>query len=185
MITAADVKKFSMATAEKEELMVSAIATAGCSFAETAGENIETDLNHPGTINIIVATNGNPTESCLMQTFITATEAKTASLKELDIRSRYSGDLATVTDSLVIASTNNGQQIKFGGPTSKIGRLVGYCVREAVRSAIIKQGLSPDRSLFNRFAERKLPLKELVSEISRASSLKISEEELMTKFIKK
>jgi iron complex transport system ATP-binding protein len=186
MITAADVKNFSMATAEKEDLMVSAIATAGCSLAETAGENVETDLNYPGTINIIVVIQGNPTESCLMQTFITATEAKTASLKELDVRSKYSGDPATgtVTDSLVIASTNNGSKIKFGGPTSKLGKLVGYCVRETVKNAIIKQGLSPNRSIFNRFAERNLPIKEFISEISKASSLRVSEEEIMAKLAK-
>ncbi|MGB9853718.1 MAG: adenosylcobinamide amidohydrolase [Candidatus Bathyarchaeales archaeon] len=186
MITAADVGKFSMMTTEKEDLIVSAIATAGCSLAETAGENIETDLNHPGTINTIVAIHGNPTESCLMQTFITATEAKTASLKELDVRSKYSGDPATgtVTDSLVIVSTNNGPQIKFGGPTSKLGKLVGYCVRKAVKNAIIKQGLSLNRSIFNRFAERNLPIKEFISEISKASSLRINEEEIMAKFAK-
>ena len=186
MITAADVKKFSMVTAEKEDLIVSAVATAGCSFAETAGENIEADLNHLGTVNIMVAIHGNPAESCLMQTFITATEAKTASFKELDIRSKYSGNPATgtVTDSLVIVSTDNGPQIKFGGPTSRLGRLVGYCVKEAVKSAIIKQGLSPNRSIFNRFAERKLPIKEFISEISKASSLRINEEEIMAKFAK-
>ncbi|MEM3641974.1 MAG: hypothetical protein QXH37_08655, partial [Candidatus Bathyarchaeia archaeon] len=83
-----------------------------------------------------------------------------------------------------IASTNNGPQIRFGGPTSSLGKLVGYCVRETVKSAIIRQGLSPNRSIFNRFAERKLPIKEFISEISKASSLRINEEEIMAKFAK-
>jgi adenosylcobinamide amidohydrolase len=37
MITAADINKFSMITTRKDNLAVSAIATAGCSLAETAG----------------------------------------------------------------------------------------------------------------------------------------------------
>lgn len=184
MITAADVKNFSISTAKKEDLMVNAIVTAGCSFAETAGENIEAKVTTPGTINIIIAIHGNLTESCLMQTFITAVEAKTAGLRDLDVRSKYSGDPATgtITDSLVIASTNTGSKIRFGGPASKLGKLVGYCTREAVKNAVIRQSsLSPNRSILKRFAERKLPIKEFVSEISKANSLNISEEEVWSK----
>lgn len=184
MITAADVKNFSISTAEKEDLKVNVIVTAGCSFAETAGENIEAKVVTPGTINIIVAIHGNPTESCLMQTFITAVEAKTAGLRDLDVRSKYSGDPATgtITDSLIIASTNIGPRIRFGGPASKLGKLVGSCTREAVKNAVMKQSyLSPNRSILKRFAERKLPIKDFVSEISKANSLEISEEEVWSK----
>jgi adenosylcobinamide amidohydrolase len=184
MITAADVKNFSIVTTKKEELMVGAIATAGCSFAETAGEKIEASVKSLGTVNTIVVIHGNPTESCLMQAFITATEAKTAGLRELDVRSKYSGDPATgtITDSIVIASTNMGSKIRFGGPASKLGQMVGYCTREAVKDAVIKQGpLHPCRSILNRFAEKKLPIKELVGEILKESSLRINGEEAWLK----
>lgn len=186
MITAADVKNFSMVTTKEEDLMVNAIATAGCSFAETAGEKIEASVRSLGTINTIVVIHGNLSESCLMQTFITATEAKTAGLRELDVRSKYSGDLATgtITDSTVIASTGIGQKIRFGGPASKLGQMVGYCTREAVKNAIIKQScLQPSRSILNRFTERKLPIKDLTREIIEASSLRISGEEAWLKVV--
>jgi hypothetical protein len=119
-----------------------------------------------------------------MQAFITATEAKTAGLRELDVRSKYSGDPATgtITDSIVIASTNMGSKIRFGGPASKLGQMVGYCTREAVKDAVIKQGpLHPCRSILNRFAEKKLPIKELVGEILKESSLRINGEEAWLK----
>jgi adenosylcobinamide amidohydrolase len=187
MITAADINKFSMITTRKDNLAVSAIATAGCSLAETAGENIEVSLAAPGTINIIVAIDGNPTDSCLLQTFITAIEAKTASLRDLDVRSTYTGDLATgtITDSLTIISTNEGPKIRYGGPASKLGRLVGCCTREAVKDAILKNGnINPTRSIWKRFSERKMPIEELITEISKTSHVNISLEEITSKISK-
>ncbi|MBC7129660.1 adenosylcobinamide amidohydrolase [Candidatus Bathyarchaeota archaeon] len=186
MITAADVTKFSLKTMELNGLRVSAIATAGCSFAETAGENIEAKVsnNRAGTINIIIAIEGNPTESCMMQNFIAATEAKTAALRELDIRSRYSGDPATgtVTDSLAIVATNVGPLIRYGGPASKLGKLVSQCTRSAVKEAALKNGaLSPARSLFQRFCERKIPLNKLLREILETKIATINLEELNMK----
>jgi hypothetical protein len=60
--------------------------------------------------------------------------------------------------------------------------MVGYCTREAVKDAVIKQGpLHPYRSILNRFAEKKLPIKELVGEILKESSLRINEEEAWLK----
>lgn len=187
MITAADVNKFSMITTSKDNLAVSAIVTAGCSLAETAGENIEVSLTVPGTINMIVAIDGDPTESCLLQTFITATEAKTASLRTLDVRSTYTGDLATgtITDSLTIISTNKGPKIRYGGPASKLGRLVGYCAREAVKDAILKNGnMSPTRSIWKRFYERKMPIEELITEISKTNTTNMRLEEITSKISK-
>lgn len=188
MITAADINKFSIVTAEEGDLSVSAVVTAGCSLAETSGEEIETASFTPGTINTIIVINGNPTESCLLETFITATEAKTAGLRDLDVRSSYSGDPATgtITDSLAVLSTNNGLKIRHGGPASKLGRLVGYCARKAVKDAILKNGnyLIPTRSVLKRLSERKLPIEELVLEISKKSHITVDTEEINSRIIK-
>jgi len=187
MITAADIRKFSMRTSRKDYLTVCAIVTAGCNLAETAGENVEISISPPGTINIIVAIDGNPTESCMLQTFITATEAKTAALRDLDVRSTYTGDYATgtVTDSLTIVSTNKGPEVRYGGPASKLGSLIGYCTREAVKSAILNSGnISPKRSLWRRLSERKLPIEELVSEVLRRTHAKIDPKEVTSRIAK-
>jgi len=145
MVTAAAVEKFVLASKKDGDLAVSVIATAvdpegnTCSHAESAGETIEVE-EMTGTINIMVVIDGNPTESCLVSTVITATEAKAAALKELDIRSRYSGDVATgtITDAMIVAKTNRGAPIVYGGPASKLGQLVGYCTRKAVKEAVMK-----------------------------------------------
>jgi adenosylcobinamide amidohydrolase len=145
MVTAAAVEKFAWASEKDGDLTVTVTATAvdvegnTCSHAETAGEimNVKEML---GTINIMVIIDGNPNESCMVSTVLTATEAKTAALWELDIRSRYSGDVATgtITDAIIVAKTNRGVPIVYGGPASKLGQLVGYCTRRAVKESIMK-----------------------------------------------
>jgi iron complex transport system substrate-binding protein len=115
-------------------------------------------------------------DSCLAATLLTATEAKTAALKDLDIRSWYTGDSATgtITDSVVAASTNRGQIIDYGGPASKLGNLVGYCTRKAVKAAIFKQdGCLPCRPILDRLRERHLPVETLALELSKVDGLSV------------
>jgi adenosylcobinamide hydrolase len=186
MITAAQIKNFSQFTRITDDIAVSVIATAGCSHAESAGEPIEAKYDE-GTINIIVVIDGNPTESCLVSALGTATEAKTAAIKDLDIRSRYSGDAATgtITDSVVVASTSRGPIISYGGPASKLGNLVAYCTRNAVKEAIMKQSeCLPCRSVLNRLKERHLPVEKLASELSKVTSLGIDEKTLASSLVK-
>jgi len=145
MVTAAAVDKFALVSKKDGDLTVTVVATAvdpegnTCSHAETAGETIQVE-EMMGTINIMVVIDGNPSTSCLVTTILTATEAKTAALWELDIRSRYSGDVATgtITDAIIVAKTNRGALIVYGGPASKLGQLVGYCTRKAVKEAVMK-----------------------------------------------
>jgi adenosylcobinamide amidohydrolase len=186
MVTAAAVENFSLVSKRNGELAVSVIATAAdnegntCNFAESAGEAIEAK-HIEGTINIIVVIDGNPTESCLVSTLITATEAKVVALKELDIRSRFSGDQATgtVTDAVVAAETGRGAPIVYGGPASELGQLVGYCTRKAVKEAVMKANeCMPCRSVFDRLRERHLPIERLASELSKAKSLNADEKTL-------
>ncbi|MCJ7561271.1 adenosylcobinamide amidohydrolase [Candidatus Bathyarchaeota archaeon] len=183
MITAAAIENFSLVSKRNGDLAVSVIATAAdnegntCNFAESAGEAIET-AHIEGTINIIVVIDGNPTESCLVSTLITATEAKVAALKELDIRSRFSGDQATgtVTDAVVAAETGRGAPIVYAGPASELGQLVGYCTRKAVKEAVMKANeCMPCRSVTGRLRERHLSTEKLASELSKVKSLNADE----------
>jgi adenosylcobinamide amidohydrolase len=183
MVTAAAVENFSLFSKRNGELAVSVIATAAdnegntCNFAESAGEAIE--VKHvEGTINIIVVIDGNPTESCLVSTLITATEAKMAALRELDIRSRFSGDQATgtVTDAVVAAKTGRGAPIVYAGPASELGQLVGYCTKKAVKEAVMKANeCIPRRSILNRLKERHLPVEKLAFELAKVKSLNADE----------
>jgi hypothetical protein len=146
------------------------VATAGWRHGESSGEDIENSHYAHGTINIIVFLNANPSDSCLVSLFLTATEAKTAAMNDYDIRSRYTGDAATgtITDSLSVAVTGKGQKIELGGPASTIGQLVGSAIRQAVKEAANRQeGQHEGRTLSRRLAERHLSLERLASELSK------------------
>jgi adenosylcobinamide amidohydrolase len=185
MITAAKIANMSHVAKTEGNVAVNVVATAGASHGESAGEPINAEQT-PGTINIIVVIHGNPTDSCLVAVFVTATEAKTAALNDLDIRSRYSGDAATgtITDSLSVATTNIGPAIELGGPASKLGQLVASCVRQAVKEAVKKQdGTFPARSIANRLKARHLTFVKMASELSKIESLSMDETALVNKLM--
>ena len=169
MITAANIKNYSLVSKKTGDFSVNVVATAGCSHGESSGEEMNVQ-EITGTINIIVLIDGNPTESCMVASLITATEAKSAALRDFDIRSLYTGDAATgsITDSITVASTSQGKTFGYGGPASKLGKLVGYCTRKAVTEAIIKQEpIWACRTVLDRLKERHLPLEKLAAEVSK------------------
>ena len=180
MVTAAEVKNYSLVSKKSDNFSVFVAATAGCSHGESSGE--EMDVSEiVGTINIIVLIDGNPSESCMVATLITATEAKSAVLRDFDVRSRYTGDSATgsITDSVTVASTGKGTPILLGGPASKFGKLVGYCARRAVTEALLRQEpVWANRSVFDRLKERHLPVEKLAAEVSKLEGLAVTPEGL-------
>jgi len=185
MVTAACVEKFAMASKHQASIGVSVIATAAddeghtCDHAESAGEEINAKVVENGTINIIVLIDGNPTDASLVSSMVTATEAKTAAMLQLDIRSVYSGEAATgtITDAIVCAKTGVGEKILFGGPASKLGQLVGFCTRQAVKAAIMKgRECSPIRSLTERLRAKHLSVEKLAQELSQIKSLGTKDE---------
>lgn len=180
MVTAANVHNFSLVTKKSDDFSVTVAATAGCSHGESSGEEMEVK-EITGTINIIVLIDGNPSESCMVAALITATEAKSAVLRDFDMRSRYTGDSATgsITDSVTVASTRKGKQVFLGGPASKLGKLVGYCARKAVAEALLRQEpVWGNRSVLDRLRERHLPLEKLASEVSKVEDLAVSAQQL-------
>jgi iron complex transport system ATP-binding protein len=180
MITAAKIKNYSLISKKAADFSVSVAATAGCSHGESSGEEMNVQ-EIVGTINIIVLIDGNPSESCMIAALITATEAKSAVLRDFDVRSRYTGDSATgsITDSVTVASTRSGKALSLGGPASKLGKLVGYCARRAVTEALLKQEpVWASRTVLDRLRERHLGLEKLAAEVSKVEGLGIDANEL-------
>jgi adenosylcobinamide hydrolase len=180
MVTAAKIKNYSLVTKKADGFSVSVAATAGCQHGESSGEEMNVQ-EITGTINIIVFIDGNPNDSCMVASVITATEAKSAALRDLDVRSRYTGDSATgsVTDSVTVATTGKGQNLILGGPASKLGKLVGSCTRQAVSEALLKQEpFWGTRTVLDRLKERHLPVEKLAAEISKIEGMEISAEKL-------
>jgi adenosylcobinamide hydrolase len=180
MVTAAKIKNYSLVTKKAVDFSVNAAATAGCSHGESSGEAMDVEET-PGTINVIVFIDGAPTDSCIIASLITATEAKSAALRDFDVRSFYTGDSATgsITDSVTVATNNKGKAIVYGGPASKLGQMVGYCTRKAVTEALIKQEpIWASRTVIDRLKERHLPLEKLAAEVSKVEGLAVDEKDL-------
>jgi adenosylcobinamide hydrolase len=175
IMTAANLKNVEVSSQEFEGTTITALATAGVHFATTTGDAIASTqrafhLKKWGTINIIVLVDGNLTESCTVNAVATTTEAKTVALRELDVRSRFSGNLATgtVTDSIVIATTKKGKPIKYAGSGTLVGELIGKTVKEAVKKAIDNQeNILPNRSLIIRLEERGITLGNMTTLFSQ------------------
>ncbi len=172
LMTAAQMKNVVASTKKYDNVTLTVFVTAGATVAVTAGEpaaSKSSQLQKIGTINIIIIVDGNLTDGSMVEVVKTATEAKTVAIRELDIRSRFSGDLATgtLTDSVVIGCTKKGDSIQYAGTFTIIGELIGNCVREGVKTAILKQeNIASNRPLVERLADRCLSLETIISQIS-------------------
>jgi adenosylcobinamide amidohydrolase len=95
----------------------------------------------PGTINAMIFINRELSPGAMVTAVITATEAKTAALQELEVASRYSEGLATGTgtDQMAVASKLGGKTICFAGKHSKVGELIGRTVHDAVLGTLALQ----------------------------------------------
>ena len=172
LMTAAKMQNVVVSTEKYDDVTLTVFVTGGATVAVTAGEpaaSKSSQLPKVGTINIIVVVDGNLTEGSMVEVVKSATEAKTVAIRELDIRSRFSGDLATgtLTDSIAVGCTKKGEPIRYAGTFTIIGELIGKCVREGVKTAIYKQeNISPERSLVERLVDRCLPLETILSQVS-------------------
>lgn len=162
IMTAAKMKNVEAETIKFEDLTLTAFVTAGAYFAATPGDEIASKqtafpFKKWGTINIIILVDGKLTQSCMVNAVVTATEAKASALRDLDVRSRFSGEVATgtVTDSIVVACTNCGRSLKYAGTGTVLGELIGKSVKAALKKAIYKQEkLVANRPLTKRLSER-------------------------------
>jgi len=179
IMTAAKMKNVDISTKKFEDITLTAIATAGVHFAATAGDAIASKQSaFPpikwGTINLIVLIDGDLTDSCMVNAVSTAAEAKTVALRELDVRSRFSGEIATgtVTDSIIVACTKRGRKIEYSGTATPLGEIIGKSVRDAVKKALRNQeNIVSDRPLTRRLKERGITVENMTTLFSQISSI--------------
>lgn len=94
----------------------------------------------PGTINIMVLIDGHLTDGALVNALISATEAKTKALFDMNVRDPQSGTIATgtSTDSVLIAATQRGKPTSYAGSGTEIGKLLGSSVHQAVTRSLVR-----------------------------------------------
>jgi len=166
MFTGADLNNLAVKSAAYKDLTVTALATAGVGGNALRTSRDEGRYYEPGTINIIVLTNHKLSPAALARSLITITEAKTAALWDMDVRSAQTPlpnpATGTGTDDIIVVA-GEGVELSYAGGHSKLGQLTAEAVYQAVQEALLKQnGLAPVRSVFERLSERGLSLHGLL-----------------------
>ncbi|MDR1607234.1 MAG: adenosylcobinamide amidohydrolase [Deltaproteobacteria bacterium] len=156
--TGADLNNLVVTTRKYKDLVVTTLITAGVEGNAIRAGSDEGAFVEPGTINIIVLANRRLTPGAMANAIIYVTEAKTAALWEMDIRSVQTGlenpATGTGTDSIVVVS-GEGKKATWSGGHAKLGQLIAESVKAGVIEAIYKQnGKTPQRSVQKRLAER-------------------------------
>lgn len=148
MGTAANMNYASIVDMADDNLRVTAVVTAGVQGnAACAGDPAgwrETEecwqkIAVAGTINTMLFINHPVTEGALARAAVTMTEAKSAALQRLAIRSLYSPDTATGTgtDQYCVAATIGGAKpLTSTSPHVILGELIGRAVRDATLEAL-------------------------------------------------
>ena len=168
LITGADMDNLASVSKTYQDLTIHALVTAG---VKSNAMRMSKDIGlyyKAGTINIIIMSNRKLSKKAMTRAMITATEAKTAALQDMDIRSAYSSRIhsatGTGTDNIIIVQGQTGTLIDQTGGHTKAGELIAKAVYDGVQQAIFKQnGMSTARSVFFRLKERKISLHGLLN----------------------
>ena len=137
MMTAARTATPGWHVERRQGVTACAIVTAGLSNAISAGLSEPEDGAVAGTINTIVLLDGALSDGALVNAALTATEAKTRTLGELNaVTPEGYVATGTSTDALVIACTGRGPTLPFAGPATEAGYAIARAVSIALTAAL-------------------------------------------------
>ncbi|MCP4114421.1 MAG: ABC transporter substrate-binding protein [Desulfobacteraceae bacterium] len=168
LMTGANMDHVTVTEKSYKKMRAIAVVTAGiCSNAQRMSRAVG-GYYEPGTINIMVMTNMRLSQRAMARAMITATEAKTAAMSDLDIRSSYQSldyqATGTGTDNIIMVQ-GEGSPIDNTGGHSKMGELIAKAVYDGVTKAVFLQnGLKSDRNIFQRLKERGITASSLVKD---------------------
>ena len=167
LFTGADMDHLVVEEQGYREMKAYALVTAGVLSNAMRMSQDEGLFYGPGTVNILLLSNRRLTPRAMTRAVISATEAKTAALQDLDIRSSYTPGrnqaTGTGTDNVMVTQ-GTGPEVQGTGGHSKMGELMARAVYRAVKRAVsLENGLVPGRNIFQRLQERGITFYELIS----------------------
>lgn len=166
LITGADLDNLSVRKAEFRDMTAYALVTAGVRGNALRMASDKGAYYESGTINIIVMTNRKLSPRARARAVISATEAKTAALQDIDIRSGGSPlrwqATGTGTDEMIVVE-GIGTSLDNTGGHCKMGELIAKAVYEGVKEAVFRQnGIVTPRNVLQRLQERGVTLPGLL-----------------------
>ncbi len=167
LFTGADMDHLAISKKAYRDMTVYALVTAGVKSNALRLSRDRGNYYEPGTINMLILSNMALSPRAMTRAMITATEAKTAAMQDLDIRSRETPGTnqatGTGTDNIIVVQ-GTGKPINLAGGHSKMGELIAAAVYDGVMEAIGRQnGLIPSRHIFQRLRERGIGVYELIA----------------------
>jgi iron complex transport system ATP-binding protein len=144
-MTAVPMTQLVTARASSGELWVECFATVGITNAVRAGARPHRRASRkkpasPGTINLILVTNGSLSSAAMVGAVQVVTEAKTGVLRDHRVPSCHDGSHATGTgtDAVVIACQlrGRGPVQAYSGTHTVLGALIGHVVAECVSNGL-------------------------------------------------
>ena len=176
LFTGADMDNLAVKIKKFKKMKVYALVTAGVTSNAMRMSKDNGNYYEPGTINIIILTNMKLTDRAMTRAIISVTEAKTAALLDLDIRSSYNAKeyraTGTGTDNIIVVQ-GAGTLIDNTGAHTKMGELISKSVYEGVKEAIYRQnGIIASRNIFQRLKDRKINIFGLITKIECNCNIK-------------
>ncbi len=136
MMTAAWTEKAAVVTGAQDGITVTAVVTAGLSNPVAAGVS-PVHRCEASTINTILLVDADLPPAALVNSIITATEAKTLVLGEAKALTPDGRPASgTSTDAVVVAATGRGRRVSYAGPVSDCGWLLARATRLALAHAL-------------------------------------------------
>lgn len=176
LFTGADMDNLAIKMEKFKDMQVYALVTAGVRSNAVRMSKDNGNYYEPGTINIIILTNMKLTDRAMTRAIISATEAKTTALLDLDIRSSYNPEYyqatGTGTDNIIVAQ-GSGTLVDNTGGHSKMGELIAKSVYAGVQRAVyLQNGIIASRSIFQRLKDRKINIFGLITSSECECSIK-------------
>ncbi|MFQ5856525.1 MAG: adenosylcobinamide amidohydrolase [Anaerolineae bacterium] len=136
LMTAVRLHRARAVTHRAGDLTVAVVVTAGLSNATAAGLSRPATLTS-GTINLTLLIDARLTPAAMVNAVVTATEAKTHVLLARGVRTPEGQPATgTSTDAVVVACTERGEPLPYAGPATRVGWLIGQCVRHVLEEAL-------------------------------------------------
>lgn len=143
LLTAVQLRHAAVHEEKNEQATVFCCTTAGVSNAARAGSERRTFPAYtPGTINIMLAIDGQLTKAAMLNAVMTAVEAKTAALADLDVRDPDNGLIATgtTTDAVVLGVSQSAAYAglhRYAGTATDLGAMIGRAVYITVKEGLL------------------------------------------------
>jgi len=175
LLTGANMDNLAIGKAQFRDMAVYALVTAGVEGNAIRSGSDEGRYYEPGTINMILMTNMALSPRAMSRAVISATEAKSAALQDLDIRSRGAPLLwqatGTGTDEIIVVE-GRGTPLDNAGGHSKLGELIARAVYDAVQEGVLRQNsLKPGRHVLSRLKERGITPSEMLGPFAESMQM--------------